>query len=109
MNDPGAADVAVPCADPECLDAHGNRGAAEPETDGEHRYHECTTCGYAFGWRRTTPALSGGGVKSEGTCAVGVPEGLRRAMSAITPTVAGSAAGPPLMQITRRPPDAPTA
>ncbi len=106
-------ELAVPCADPDCLDAHGSRNLAEPEGDGEHRWHECPVCGYAFGWHRATPTLAaaavgGSGAKSDGVCAVGVPEGLRRAASAAMnrnlnhSTDRSTDRSTPLLQIGRR-------
>jgi tRNA(Ile2) C34 agmatinyltransferase TiaS len=85
----------VRCADPQC------GGRAEPEQDGDHLYFECTDCGYAFGFSRMETALQ----QSTGTCAVGIPEDVRRAASQPM-TDALTASGPPLLSIGRRP-DAP--
>jgi hypothetical protein len=84
----------VPCADPQC------RGRAEPEQDGDHLYFECITCGYAFGFTRSETVLH-----PANTCAVGVPEDVRRAASQPM-TNALRASAPPLLSIGRRP-DAP--
>ena len=93
-------DVARPCRNPDCTDEHGHHGIAEPEQDGDVRYHECTTCGYAFGYERIeTLSVQ---VKSEGSCAVGVPEDLRRRASAAMER-AVTAEGGPLLTIGRRP------
>ena len=59
----------VPCRDPEC------DGIAEVEVDGDHRYYECMECGFAFGYQRIS-------VSTDETCAIGVPEDLRRSASA---------------------------
>lgn len=102
-HNPDHHDRAVPCFDPECLDEHGNRSTAEPEQDGEHRYHACTTCGYTFGYHRV-PATTIT-AKSGDTCAVGIPEDLRRSASAAMQHALDNST--PLLQIGRR--DAPTA
>ena len=94
-------DVARPCP-LRCQDEHGLHGVAEPEQDGEHRYHECTNCGYAFGWARVD--VLSVQVKSEGSCAVGVPEDLRRRASAAM-NAALAADAEPLFTIGRRPDD----
>lgn len=62
----------LPCANPDC-----DEEAVEPETDGDVRYWECGECGYAWGYERLSEAT-----KIEGTCALGVPESLRKAASA---------------------------
>ena len=67
----------LPCFDPECA-AVG--GVGEPEQDGEHRYFACTVCGNEFGWERViseTLALD-----PDGACSIGVPEDVRRVVSA---------------------------
>lgn len=64
------ADGERPCFDPECV------GIAEPEIDGEHRYFECQECGSTFGYERMDIQAR------DDACAIGVPESLRRAMSA---------------------------
>lgn len=93
-------DEAVACADPECVDGAGNPSVAEPEQDGEHRYHECTVCGYAFGYQRVRPETVA--VNPEGVCAVGIPEDLRRRASAAMET-AQARTQLPLLTIGRRP------
>jgi rubredoxin len=60
-------DAPVPCHDPEC------GGTAEPESDGELRYHACTTCGYEFNYEQAS--------QDAGACQIGVPEDVRRAAS----------------------------
>lgn len=92
----------VACRDPECADAAGNPSAAEPEQDGEHRYYACTTCGFAFGFERAQAVA----VNSAGTCAVGIPEDLRRRASAAMEGALAATPPPLLLQIGRRP-DAP--
>lgn len=68
----------VYCVDPECLDpATGVRSIAEPEQDGDHLFYECVTCGFAFGWEKKPQTVA-----TEGSCAIGVPEDIRRAASA---------------------------
>jgi hypothetical protein len=57
----------IECRDPEC------DGTAELEMDGLTRYYSCATCGFEFGYERVRQEVD--------TCAVGVPEGLRRAAS----------------------------
>jgi hypothetical protein len=59
----------APCRDPECA------GVAEVEVDGDHRYFECMECGFCFGYERIS-------VSTDETCAIGVPEDLRRSASA---------------------------
>lgn len=61
---------AQPCFDPEC------GGLAEPEIDGTVRYLECQECGSTFGFVKVQNP-----VKVE-SCALGVPEDVRRAASA---------------------------
>jgi len=98
----GWRELAAPCADPECLDSNGRRSLAEPEADGNHRYFACPECGFTFGWQRAQPVA----VNSEGSCAVGVPEALRRnASAAMHAAISGAAERPklPLLQIGRRP------
>lgn len=65
------------CGDPEC------EGYAEQEVDGDHRYMECTTCGFTWGYERV-------GEASDGTCAIGVPEPIRLAASGEAPRQAES-------------------
>lgn len=77
-----------PCADPGC------NGRAEPEQDGDHTYMECLECGYAFGFTRAETVA----VNPEGTCSVGIPEGVRRAASQPM-TNALAASQPPLLSI----------
>lgn len=62
---------AVPCRDPECA------GVAEPEQDGQTGFLACTECGHEFGYYKieTTPVP----VDAQGSCAIGVPESIRRA------------------------------
>jgi hypothetical protein len=61
---------AQPCFDPECS------GLAEPEIDGTHRYLECQECGSTFGYVKIqNPVVVD-------SCAMGVPEDIRRAASA---------------------------
>ncbi len=79
------SDTAVPCYDPDCT------GVAEPEQDGGHRYHACTSCGYSFNYE-SVPTEAG-------SCELGVPEAVRRAASVAPPT-------PLLLQIGRRRDDA---
>jgi hypothetical protein len=74
-------DGAIPCYDFECP------GSAEPESDGETRWYECTQCGYQFSFQVVRQPDSG-------TCAIGVSVETRRA-----------APGPVLLQIGRRPDD----
>lgn len=81
------------CADPEC------GGLAEPEQDGEHRYLECTCCGYAFGWERVETVA----VNPEGGCSVGIPETIRRAASTAMENALARQGRPPLLQIGVRP------
>lgn len=86
MNDTAWYDTAVACRDPECP------GVAEPEQDGDTYFHACVECGYEFNFRiiRTTT------VAGTDTCAIGVPESVRRSAS-ITP-----GGDLPLLQIGRR-------
>lgn len=65
----------APCIDEECLTDDGNHSVAEIERDGQHAYFECPECGSTFGYQRLDSD-----VDSE-TCAIGVPEELRRRMS----------------------------
>lgn len=77
-------DTAIPCYEPTCP------GVAEPEQDGSYRYHACVECGYCFNYEAIpTPGTD--------TCAIGVPEAVRRAAD-IRP--------PLLLQIGRRHDDA---
>lgn len=63
----------VVCKNPEC------KGIAEPEQDGDHGYWACTTCGFEFGYHKIeTTQLA---VDAAGSCAIGVPESIRRAFS----------------------------
>lgn len=48
----------------------------EPEVDGDHRYYECQECLYAWGYERVSE-----GTRVEGSCAIGVPEAVRKAAS----------------------------
>jgi hypothetical protein len=61
---------------PVCPDEMDCETLVEPEIDGDHRYYECQVCGYAFGWSRVSD-----GVKVEGSCAIGVPESVRKTAS----------------------------
>jgi hypothetical protein len=79
------------CPDPECHDPGGAPSIAEPEQDGEHHFWICTNCGYSFGYHRPPQHLLA--VSSDGACAVGIPEALRRA---------AQPAAAPLLQIGRR-------
>jgi hypothetical protein len=63
-------DTRVSCGDPECAEP---QPSAEPESDGDLRYYACL-CGYEFGHQKAAPA-------SQDTCAAGVPEHVRRAVS----------------------------
>lgn len=81
-------DIPLPCVDPDCVDRDGNRSIAEPEMDGDVRYHECLECGHAFNYRRVRAA------QPADTCAVGIPEAVRRRAS-VEPA--------PLLQIGRPP------
>jgi hypothetical protein len=60
-----------PCANPDC-----DEEQVEPETDGDVRFWECESCGYAWGYERLSEAT-----KIEGSCSLGVPESVRRAAS----------------------------
>jgi hypothetical protein len=109
-------DASILCPDTECVVTQavvdhwvsmgrtdlvvGQRSPAEPEGDGEHQWKECVTCGYQTGWV-TTDAVSVGG--SGDTCQVGIPEGVRRAASSHAERALAQQAGPPLLQIGRRP------
>jgi hypothetical protein len=83
----------VPCADPQC------RGRAEPEEDGDHTYFECLECSYAFGFTRTETVLA----YRDGSCAVGVPEDIRRAASQPMTNALRASDPLPLLSIGRRP------
>ena len=53
----------------------------EPELDGDHRYYECEDddCeagGYTWGYERVAE-----GVRIDGSCQLGIPEGIRREAS----------------------------
>lgn len=82
-------DKPIACRDPDC------RGLAEPEIDGDLRYHECVDCGYGFNYQRIPSEAT-----SAGTCAMGVPEDLRRRASAAMENTQ-AATSPPLLQIGR--------
>lgn len=97
------AEVALVCADPHCQDSAGQRSIAEPEQDGDHKFLVCSTCGYHFGYRRITSE-----VQSTSSCVVGIPETLRRVVSAPAEQALTHSSDPPLIQIGRRP-DAPAA
>lgn len=62
-------DEPVPCGDPECLQV---QPSAQPETDGDLLYYACP-CGYEFGYQQVR--------QGEGTCAAGLPESVRHAVS----------------------------
>jgi len=81
-------DETVPCYDPECAQ---DGGRAEPETDGDHRYFACTSCGYEFGYALVQ--------QPEGSCAIGAGEETRRRFS----QPAAGPGAPVLLQIGRRP------
>jgi hypothetical protein len=67
----------MPCFDSECLDDNGERSIATVERDGEHMYYECDTCGSCFNYTKLAVDH-----EHTDTCAVGIPEDLRRRMSA---------------------------
>jgi hypothetical protein len=77
------ADEKVPCMDPEC---RYPQPSAEPEADGPLRYYACP-CGFEFGYSAAAPEA--------GSCALGVPESVRRALS-----IAGRSAGIPVPALT---------
>ncbi len=79
------------CTDPGCA------GIAELDTDGEIGFYDCQICGYTFGWHITRERII---PKSDGACAVGITEAVRRAASAPASTHLGTT---PLLQIGRRP------
>lgn len=60
----------LPCRDAECS------GSAELERDGDHIYYECGECGFTFGFERIAVDAE------DPTCAIGVPEDVRREFSA---------------------------
>jgi len=61
-----------PCRDEEC------GGTAEVEVDGDHKFYVCNDCGFEFGYEKVqTPNIGTAG----DSCAVGVPETIRRAAS----------------------------
>ncbi len=62
-------DEPVRCGDPECPEP---QPSAQPEADGDLRYYACE-CGYEFGHQMAA--------QDEGSCAAGVPESVRRAVS----------------------------
>lgn len=98
-------DQAVPCFDPDCVDEHGHRSQAEPEQDYTHTFYACPVCGSEFGYRRLdTPHTDA--MKNDGTCAVGIPAGIRRAASAAMDRTLAGERRLPLLTIGRRP-DAP--
>ena len=72
-------DQEVECFDPSCVDEDGQRSMAEPETDLDHQYYTCKVCGNDFGWKRTEASQMA--VAKDGSCQIGVPEGVRRAFS----------------------------
>lgn len=53
-------------------------GIAEPEEDGEVRYHKCVKCGFEFGYQVA-------GQPAQGDCQLGVPESVRLQFSAAQP------------------------
>jgi hypothetical protein len=65
-------DEPVPCFDPECS------GQAEPEADGDLRYHACAACGFEFGYEQA-------GEQDAGACSLGISEEVRRAASIAPP------------------------
>ncbi len=75
-----------PCGDPEC------DGTASWEQDGDHcTYWACEECGYEFDYQQIVP--------QEGTCQVGIPESIRRAVGGLPQQHKGL----PLLQIGRFP------
>jgi hypothetical protein len=115
---PSAAwqDVALPCPDEECVITEdvvryrpdlepllGQRSIAEPDGDAETHCHACVTCGFEFNYvRMDATSISG----ESGTCQVGIPESVRRAAAGFSePHSHEQPAGPPLLQIGKRPPD----
>lgn len=56
-----------PCPDVDC------GGVAEPEVDAGYSYYECGECGFQFGYARMD--------QPDETCALGIPEAIRRAAS----------------------------
>lgn len=94
MTSPPYSDRTRACADPEC------GGTAEPEQDGDHRFHECRSCGYAFAWHRVTDT----GDASTDPCSAGIPENVRRTASGFAQQVLAEQGKtePPLLQIGRR-------
>ena len=60
---------------PVCPEENGQQTFVEPEVDGEYQYWECPECGYAWGWHKVE------GTRVEGSCAIGVPEAVRKAAS----------------------------
>jgi hypothetical protein len=100
MNSTRAPDTAVECYDPDCFDDTGRRSTAEPEQDGDLRYHACTMCGYTFGYIHVTSYTLQ--VDPAGVCSVGVPEGIRLAASAPMRTSIAADQPGPLLSIGRR-------
>jgi hypothetical protein len=97
-------DQAVPCFDPDCVDEHGRPSTAEPEQDGLTTSYVCLTCGSEFGYRRLDTHTVA--TTNDGTCAVGIPAGTRRAASAAMERTLAGERRLPLLAIGRRP-DAP--
>lgn len=80
-------DAPRPCPDSDCV------GVAEPEADGDLRYHACTQCGDEFGFERVVSQVR----VDDGSCSLGVPAEVRRAVSA--PMEKAQARQQPLLQI----------
>lgn len=68
-----AVEEVVLCIDIDCPGSE-DPTLIEPEIDGTHRYFECSECGSCYGYERVAPP-------SAESCAVGVPEAVRRAYS----------------------------
>ena len=81
-----------------CAD-RGCSGTAEPEQDGDVTFHECQRCGYTFNFRRTPAEAAQDG----DTCAVGVPESIRRDASAPMRAALAADQPAPLLSIGMRP------
>lgn len=75
----------------------GCDAVAEPEQDGDTAYLHCPDCGNDFGFQREVVSVT---ANPGGTCAVGVPEQLRRRASAGMENALRRQ--PPLLQIGRR-------
>jgi tRNA(Ile2) C34 agmatinyltransferase TiaS len=89
-------DETVPCRDSSCP------GRAEPDGDGELRFHVCPVCGYEFGYQRPET------VEVKDSCSLGVPVEVRKAASAPMGRVLADdarQAALPVLQIGRRRPE----